>query len=512
MRKLLLASAAMLGGTMALAGIASAQVQTTYSPVPTIAAPGTAPLGSPSPGTPGLGFGPPSAPSTMTVRIQGRLNVYLGAASSSGQNAHVTPVAAGTTGGTVSTGSPQANTKLAPYGMFEYARLYPSMDAVAANGLKYGAFLEIREDNGIAPGGGANGSTSGAARGRGELYFRRETMYFGADNLGYLRIGATDQPTSLMLTGNFENFNDGGWNGDVEDMFPTGASLTWPFEDVGNLYTTTKVVYLSPQFLKMVDFGVSWSPGTGNVGGNGGPGNCPYGVTYSAGVNGALTSGAALGCDAASASTNASEAGRPTNTVDAVARLRTAVGPLGVAWTIGGFGSGHVTYDGQNYGQPGGPGTQVTKYNGFAVLDSGLQLTYGGFEVGGHLVYGRYNAGWSLQPNGGRNGFAGLIGASYTMGSNVVGFHLFTSESDGSWNQGNAAYHVGTSRTENGLAIGDTFTVAPGAYLMLSYLYGTRHQVGVDLLSGATSSSSGFVSTNNNTRAQGIWVGSMFKW
>jgi len=67
--------------------------------------------------------------------------------------------------------------------------------------------------------------------------------------------------------------------------------------------------------------------------------------------------------------------------------------------------------------------------------------------------------------------------------------------------------------SEEGLAIGDTFTVAPGAYLMLSYLYGTRHQTGVDLLSGVNSSASlGMVKTNNNTRAQGIWAGTMFRW
>ena len=39
---------------------------------------------------------------------------------------------------------------------------------------------------------------------------------------------------------------------------------SWPFGDVGNLYSTNKIVYVSPQFYG-VDFGVSYEPNTGNV-------------------------------------------------------------------------------------------------------------------------------------------------------------------------------------------------------------------------------------------------------
>jgi hypothetical protein len=38
----------------------------------------------------------------------------------------------------------------------------------------------------------------------------------------------------------------------------------------------------------MFDFGVSWAPGSGNVGDNSTPGNCPYGVTASNGVVGPM--------------------------------------------------------------------------------------------------------------------------------------------------------------------------------------------------------------------------------
>jgi hypothetical protein len=522
MRKLLLASVAMLGGTMALVSVASAQtsvftgVTAGGPPFPNVAAPGTAPYtgaafmaGPGFGGTANPGYGAPLAPGSMTVRLIGRMYFYAGVASDSGRDEPVvTPGSVSTgnqTAGGVSTPKIQSNTKLAPYSFFEFARLYPSFDAVAANGLKYGAFLEIRQDNAAPPGGGASSSPSGIGRSRAQLYFRRETTYMGTDQLGYIRVGATDQPTSLMLTGNFENFDDGGWNGDPA-IITGNAEVTWPYEDVGNLYTTSKIVYMSPKFADLIDFGVSFEPSTANLGEDNTPGNCPYAVTSNNGVLGPLISNNALGCDATSSTSVVSETQRRRNTFDGVVRLRTAAGPLGIAATVGTILSGKTGYNGT-----AAPGTYV-KYQGLSILDLGLQVTFGGLAVGGHMFYGHTVGQWSnLEPAGGREAFAPLIGASYTMGSNIIGFHFFDYQSAGNWTRLVGPY-VGRSMSEEGLAIGDTFTVAPGAYLMLSYLYGTRHQTGVDLLSGTVSSATNFVKTNNNTRAQGIWAGTMFRW
>jgi len=529
MRKLLLASAAMLGGTMALVSVASAQVAQNYSgvtaggpPFPNYAPAGPTPLGAlpipgpvGGPGFPGTvvpGYGPPLSPGNISVRIVGRMMAYFGVASDSGRNATVTPTnvgSVGSSGGAVNINAPQANTKLQALGAFTFARLYPSFDGVAANGLKYGAFLEIRQDNQSPPGGGANGSISGSDRARGELYFRRETTYLGTDQLGQIRVGATDQPTSLFLTGNFENFDDGGWNGDPA-LLTGNTQVTWPFEDVGAYYSTTKIVYMSPKFFDLVDFGVSYEPGTGAEGGDSTPGNCNYGTTANTGLVGPLITNNSLGCDSAAATTVASEAGRRRNTFDFVGRFRTAVGPVGVALTVGGIEGGHVLYD-------GAPGPTVTRYNGMSILDIGTQVTYGGLAAGGHFMYGRYNGQGGLQPAGGVNANAFVVGSSYTMGSNVIGFHYLNFTSAGSWTQPQAAQvngnYVGKTRRENGIAVGDTFTLAPGAYVMVTYLYGQRHQEGVDLLSGAASGSTyGHVATNNNTRAQALFVGTQFRW
>ncbi|CAH2600888.1 conserved exported protein of unknown function [Rhodovastum atsumiense] len=457
MRKLLLASVAMLSGTVGLASVASAQLQTQY--------PYTAPQGSTPVATPGTGTAiqsftsnPPLASSNVTVRLAGRLTAYFAAGSDSGRN-----------------NSSVSGNKLSGYSMWEYARLYPSFDAVAANGLKFGAFLEIRQDNGAA----ATASPSGSNNSRGALYFRRETGYFGTDQLGFLRFGATDQPTSLFVTGTFENFNDGGWNGDVPNFF-TGRTIPgWIAPDVGALYSTTKVVYLSPKFFDVLDFGVSYEPGTGTVGGNS-SGQCPV---------------AGTGCDALSSTTSATEAARRRNTLDAVARVRTAVGPFGIAGTVGTIQSGHVQYNG---------GSSLTDYKGLSVLDAGLQLTYGGLAVGGHIDAGQFNSGYALSPKGAGNSFGWLVGASYAFGPAIVGASFYQFQNPGAWTQTNTS--VGQTRNEVGVAVGGTLTVAPGAYLFLSYLYGQRHQAGFDFLNNANGT------TNNNVKAQGIALGTQLRW
>ena len=351
MRKLLLAGAAMLGGMVGLAAVASAQ-NAPWNTLDTAAPPtGTLPVArNGSPGAPGTdipGFGPPLAPGTVTVRFAGRLVVFGGAGADSGQNP-------GYVLGTRTSPGTLANTKLAPYGIGEYARLFPSVDGVAANGLKYGAFLEVRADQSGAPGGGANGSVGGAQSTRGELYFWRETAYVGTGQTGFLRAGATDQPTSLFETGTFENFDDGGWNANFAFPITSGTQITGPFTDLSALYATNKVVYLSPKFANLVDFGVSFAPDTGSA--SPGIGACPYANTASG-----------VGCDTTSSTSVAAETKRARNTLDAVVRLRAAAGPVGFAATAGGFASGHVAYDGIE------PASQAARYNGYAVFDTGAQ-------------------------------------------------------------------------------------------------------------------------------------------
>ncbi len=490
MRKLLLASAALIGGFAGTASVANAEA------LVNIQQPGVIP-GALSP--PGYGTANPTTtpqlPGTITVRIDARVLFYAWGGYDSGRNAVVTPVA----GSATSLGSPQANTKLAAYGFGDYARIYPQFVGIAANGLKYGAFLEIRQDNAAPPGGGSNGSISAASRTRGQLYFRREYAYLGTDTAGFLRVGSTDQPTSLFITGDLENFNDGAWNGDLPSFFTGNAAPTYPFPDVGALYTTTKVVYVSPSFAGF-DFGASFEPSTANL--NTGPGNCPYGITTNAGlVTTGVGGNSALGCDAAS-STSSGDNGRRRNTLDAVLRYRGAFGPVGIAVTAGGMYGGRVL----DNSFP----AKAVQFSNLAVFDSGAQLVFGGLTVGAHVDYGNFNGQWSLAPQGTSAAVAWTAGASYAIGPVIVGASYFDYWSAGA-RTAVSAPGIG-NRHDFGAAAGATYQLTQGVYFYLSGLYGGKHEGGVDLLSGATGTAASPVKTNNNTRAYGGSIGTLFKW
>jgi hypothetical protein len=491
MRKLLLATAAVLSGSAAMTGTVFAQAVTAPAPT-TIATPSFSTF-MPSP-TPG--------PGTITVRLNARVAAYMAAGTDSGRNPGYVTTAASSSGTTVV----GANTKLANYSFGEYGRFYPGFDGIAGNGLKYGAAMEIRQDNGEAPGGGVNGSVSAATRNRATLYFRREYIYMGADQFGFVRLGEVDGPSSSFLTGTMENFNDGAWNGDMPSLFTGNTSITWPFPDVGNLYTQSKVVYLSPQFAG-VDFGASFAPNTGN--GSYTPGNCGYASTVasSAGIQGPIGGGGEpVGCDATSSTSVLGETARMRNYVDAAVRYRGSFGPVGVAAVLTGMYAGRVADNATP--QPLSP-----QYNNFGLGEFGGQITYGGLGIGGNS-----NGQFNLQPQGTIDSLGYTFGASYAFGPYVVGASYIDYRSAGSRVGGGPSVQsplVGNGRNEWGIAAGGTWNFAPGMNVFLSYLYGHRHQGGVDLLSGVTSSgtsSSGFVYTHNNVQAQGVEIGSAFRW
>ena len=491
MRKLLLATVAVLGASMGAAAVADAQ---TASP----------------------------APGTVTVRLNGRFRFYGYFVNDSSVDNNSTGSAAGTVNaagqGTLSGKNRQSN-----YGFSEYARLYPGFDGVAANGLKYGASLEVRQDNVSGAGGGSYGSVSQQDRPRGGLYLRREWGYIGTDQLGTVRLGSTDQPSSLYMTGNFENFNDGGLNGDVPSFISGAALVTWPFADVGSYYTTTKAVYLSPQ-LYGFDVGVSYEPSTANVNGDGsngcsGSGSAGNNFTNqagnfvpAAGSNGQGTSGP--GCDRLSSSPINSESGRRHNTLDALIRYRGTFGAFGIAATVGGMYGGHVldNQTGVAFNSNAASGQVIRQnYEGVKVLDTGVALTYAGFSIGGKYQYGRFNGGGIAPvPVGLPHGEALLVGASYTVGPVIVGAHYLDYQSSG--DIGNAFF--GRQRREHGVAAGGTYTIAPGLALFLSYIYSERRQNGYNFVTGqsvgvAAPQGNAY---NNKVTASFISLGTSFTW
>ena len=458
-------------------------------------------------------------PGTVTVRLNGRFRFYGAIINDSDSFNNLQGTPSGTT--------PQTGTnKLANYQFGDYGRLYPGFDGVAANGLKYGASMEIRQDAASGAGGGIYGGISQQGSARSTLYFRREWGYIGTDKIGTIRLGSVDGPLSLYLTGTFENFNDGGANGDFPGFLPGNLyGYWWPFADNGNEYTTTKAVYLSPQFFGF-DFGVSFEPNTGNTLLNSGcgtsgfrgtsfvnPGGGLAGSTVTGTSTGSTTGNlgtsattvgalgangqsiAGPGCDALS-STPTNDYTRRRNTFEGVARYRGSFGAFGIAATAGYTTSGRVLDDSTPH--------RAVQYNGLSIGDFGLTVTYGGLSVGGNYQRGTYNGVWSLDPKGGINGEAYVLGASYTIGPVIVGVQYTEATSTGDLVQTEA----GRQRREQALAVGATYSLAPGVALFASYFYDERKQNGFNFITGT----SGDFGSHNKVTGQVFGTGVGFSW
>ena len=490
MRKLLLASVAALGASMGAAAVADAQTA------------------SPEPGT-------------VTVRLNGRLRFYAGIVSDRDANNNAAGSPTGAVSATTGQGTLTGTNKQSSYMFGEYARLYPGFDGVAANGLKYGASLEIRQDNASGAGGGVYGSISAQNRERAALYFRRAWGYIGTDQLGTVRLGAADQPTSLYMTGTFENFNDGGLDGDV-GAFASGATiLPFPFSDgQGGYYTTSKAIYLSPQLLGF-DFGVSFEPNTGNTSlidsCNNSTAvqtnfiNSAGNFTTATGANGQGVSGP--GCDRLSSSPSNAESARRKNTVDALLRYRGTFGAFGIAATGGYIGGGHVLDNSGNAftNNPLAAGGSRPNYDGLNAGDFGLAVTFGGLSVGGHYTFGRFNeAMGTLVPKGLRDTQAFIAGASYTVGPVIVGAHYLNILSPG--DTSNA--YFGRNRYEQGVAAGATYSLAPGLSLFASYVFSERKQSGYNFITGqgVSAATPGGNRFSNKVTGQVFAVGTGWSW
>ncbi len=202
MRKLLLASVATVGATLAMTGGAKAQ------PVK------------------------PVAPGTVVVHVNGYLQFEIAGFGSSVNSF--------------------AGDKLNPITTDGDARIYAGFDAQTISGLDYGAQIEARtttSDAGVGAqkNSGAASSISGGTEG---LYIKRAYGYIGSPEGGFVRIGQGDSAFSLLQSGVVEAFGDGAQfnaDGGVVSLLPTEASPgNFIYADASNLYATDKVVYLTP--------------------------------------------------------------------------------------------------------------------------------------------------------------------------------------------------------------------------------------------------------------------------
>ncbi len=484
MRKLLMATAAMLGASLGMAQAAQISVVnpslTTQPPV-TITGPATAALSA--------GFKPPLAvaPGSMVVRLELRENVYA-------------------VGGWNSTDNIRGD-KVQPYGIIGYPRFYLGFDGMATNGLKYGVFWEIRNGanrsssvSSAASGTAGNPGNSGASSDQ-TLFWRRDYGYIGTDQLGILRVGQSDGPMSMMLVSTFDDVATGLWNGDINDWSNggsyglQGSFPNWPFMDIGNEYTTAKAVYLSPSFAGF-DFAISFEPSTANI-------------TDTQNCTGATASAGFTNCNNQSTSTAANDLQRRRNTIEAGLRYRGSFGGFGIAGSVIGAVGGHINSGPGNPGLGGGSFTDinghlitlhpVNNFQNLAMADVGLGVTFAGVTVGGNLIGGQYNGQMATLPAGGSDSLAWIAGVEYAWGPVIVGGSYFNWKYQGYWS-------LPGQQTDQGIQFGVTYNIAPGLALLAEYLYGQRYRGNFDFSQGAPGPNF------NNVHSNIAGIGLQFRW
>ena len=247
MRKLLLATAAVVGASVGTMGLAAAQtampVQSLQGNVVTPASGNFASVYGDNNYMNGNVLKGPVAnptPGTMVIRLGLRFDIEA-SANWSNLDTYSGPGPAGS--GSTTAGA----RKLSPVQFQEYVRIYPGMDAMAANGLRYGAAVEIRQNWAAAPQSetGANGGSGYTSTQT--LFVRRAFAYVAGDQWGIVRLGEMD--------GVLGTFDEGGATtgvflapsgtivgGDLQTASPSNAWMTPYFgAQSGNEYRQHQV-------------------------------------------------------------------------------------------------------------------------------------------------------------------------------------------------------------------------------------------------------------------------------
>jgi len=422
MRKLLLATAATFGATMAMTGGAMAQ------PVK------------------------PVAPGTVVVHVNGYLQFEFGDFGSS-----VNTVSG--SGGVY---------KVNPVTTDGDARLYGGFDAQTVSGLDYGAQIELRttaSDAGVAAG---KVTGAGSSTGTESLYVKRAYGYIGSPDSGFVRVGQGDGSFSLMQTGVVEAFGDGAQfntDGGLASLLPTEATPgNFIYADASGLYATDKIVYLSPAFSGL-SFGAAYEPNSNGL--KEGYGDCGTPATLN-------SAGTGTACAAETSSPLAGDIGkRRKNTIDADAKY-VFKGDGYVISAGGGLLYGApIAYDGPAVAAPS---ALHLGYDQLEVYQGGAQIVMAGLTLGANVKGGQTLDSFAFKAKGTRDALSYIVGASYVMGPIVLGGSFYDGQTAGSYTPGTKG--EGHTLSEYGAAAGANYVISPNLSLFTQYLYGHKQQYG----------------------------------
>jgi hypothetical protein len=436
-------------------------------------------------------------PGTVVIRLNGRVYAEGDLSYSS-----LGKIPAGTYG----PGTP--GFKLNPVGMATYLRLYPGIDGLATNGLRYGAAAEIRTNvmggDSFSAGTSQTQLTGTAGSGSGNassetLFIRRAFTYIGSDQFGIVRVGQADGVVGLFdYTG---IFTTGSWDGGIGNLLNSGLQavtpnnylLSWAWlSGNGNEMGNSKIVYLSPQFFGL-DFGLEYDPSMGNSFSNSNT-SSPYqvGSCLSASANCiGLTSG--------------NDGTRWYNRVAAGVRYMANFGGLDVkAYGV------YITSSVED-----APAT-AQRFNALNEFNGGIALSYLGITVNADASAGKTNGTNALMPSGGAPLHAVLGAISYAAGPFSVGAIVGMVDSQGSnaMIKGTPATVPGAAgfgasqRHEVAAAIGGAYKLAPGITLAAEYQYIQKHQGGFNFATGTATGTKAF----NDIKSQGIQIATIVSW
>jgi hypothetical protein len=506
MRRILLTSAALLGGT---AMLAHAQPPSNPLQGQFIAPFGTGPAtnnnnnawgiantpsGSAAAGLLSSEY-PPNViavptPGTIVIRLNGRVEIVTSANFTSvdkGLNANGTP----------------NGFKLNPVGIGSYFRLYPGFDGLAANGLRYGASVELRENfppatTGTTNGGatGGNASPSGNSSGQ-TMFVRRAFAYLASDQAGLVRLGQGDGVIGLfdncIFTSQCWDAGLGGLDaGASQETTPSGVSppFVW-LAQVGAEYANSKIVYLSPQ-LYGFDFGVQYAPSEGNAFAN------ASGATP---ITSTTCNQAGPNC------INVSAGNDPTRWLNQVGvGLRYQHNFGAVDFKTYGFyetaGKENLTTTAFVKPSPSASLTSL-RYDNLNFYKAGIAVTAFNVTAAVDYIGGAVNGQLNERPTGGAPTNAVMTGLTYAKGPITLAatFGMIDTQGD--------ARLVGLSqRHEYEFATGGTYRLAPGIQLVAEYQYAHRHQGGFDFNQGAP----GLNGATRDAQFQGVAFGTVLTW
>jgi hypothetical protein len=542
MRKLLLASAAILGAS---GGLAFAQAPAVVPANPSqgqMAAPyaGGASYNSNNnawgiPNTPsgnaaagglstygalGQNFYAVPAPGTVVIRLNGRVEADMGVFSTS-LNKYTT------------TGTPPITYKQNPVFISSYMRLYPGFDGASVNGIHYGAQIELRENfQSAMTTAGSNAAPAIASpsvnTSAETVFVRRAYAYLSADQVGLVRLGQGDGVIGLfdncIFTSQCWDAGDGvfqgpGFGADTIQNAMAGGAINYPWlAQAGAEYANNKITYLSPQFYGF-DFGAQYAPNQGNSYQNSSPE-----ASFPATPGPTSLASPALGGDGLISTTTGNTSNRFINQTGVGLRWEQTFGAVDVklygfyehtgnesansytlapaGTTTGTFGATQVGGLGSTTTGYAGASANALRYDPISFYQFGAAVTTAGLTAAATFQGGRVNNQLALDPTGGAPMAATVFGLTYVNGPWVAGTAIGIIDSQGSANLNGVS-----QRHQFETAIGGNYKIAPGVQVVLEYNYYQTHQGDFNFATNAVGGKA-----YNDVKGQALFTSLVMTW